>query len=324
MPKYDCISIGSAIVDIVVKSKQFKLVKNGKFDSSTALCELLGAKINVDKMHVSSGGGATNSACSLAHFGLKTACLSVVTNDSLSEIILDDLKRFNVTTDLLKMEKGENTPVSIVLTASNGARTVLTKRGISKNIDSALVKKTKLDTKWVYLTNLGGDFEKVIKVIEALKVLNIRILWNPGIDELKDINLDYLNLVDILLLNVEEAVTISQNSSSNLLDTIKFFSQRVKSKIVLITAGERGAFLVANEKCYFVDAYLIEEVESTVGAGDAFGSGFLQGVIKNMPFDVCLEYAIKNASSVLKQMGAKESFITNLKSFPKPKIKKVF
>lgn len=324
MPKYDCISIGSAMVDIIVKSEEFKLVKSSKFQSSTAICELLGSKIEVDSMVISSGGGATNSSCALSYFGLKTACLSAVSTDSLSEIIIDDLKKFKVNLDFLEFIKKESTPVSIILTAKNGGRTVLTKRGIASLVNLDFIKKQKLDTRWIYLTNLGEDFEKAKEVIKFLKSLNLRIFWNPGLNELKDLNIDFLSTIDILLLNIEESLEVSKKNGLNLMDTINYFAKNIKSKVTIITAAEKGAFLIANNHCYYVEGFEVENIQCTVGAGDAFGSGFLYGVIKNLSFDLCLEYAIKNSTSIIKSMGAKEMFVKDLRDFLKPKIKKLF
>ncbi|MBP7859930.1 hypothetical protein KA001_03170, partial [Patescibacteria group bacterium] len=220
--------------------------------------------------------------------------------------------------------KNETTPISVVLTAKNGGRTVLTKRGIASGINLDFIKKQKLDTKWVYLTNLGEGFEKAHEIINYLKSQNLRVFWNPGILELADLNLEFLSVVDILLLNIEEALILSKKPGLNLMDTINYFAKNIKSKVIIITAGEKGAFLIANNKCYYVEGFEVEDIQSTVGAGDAFGSGFLQGVIKNISFDLCLEYAIKNSTSVIKNMGAKENFIKDLKDFQKPKIKKLF
>ena len=52
-------------------------------------------------------------------------------------------------------------------------------------------------------------------------------------------------------------------------------------------------------------------VDST-GAGDAFASGFVYGIINGRGVDVCMNYGYKEASSVLRHIGAKNDLLRKL------------
>lgn len=50
-------------------------------------------------------------------------------------------------------------------------------------------------------------------------------------------------------------------------------------------------------------------VKDTTGAGDAFGSGFLSQWILGAPLKASLLFASANATSVIKEIGAKEGIL---------------
>ncbi|PIR43316.1 hypothetical protein COV24_03260, partial [candidate division WWE3 bacterium CG10_big_fil_rev_8_21_14_0_10_32_10] len=167
--QFDVISIGSATIDAILKSKDFKVVKNKGFETGLAICEMYGSKTSIDDFYIGSGGGATNSSCSLSHLGMKTSCVSVVGDDVFSEFIYDDLLKYKVGIDNLIVEKNKKTAFSTILTAPDGGRTVMVYRGPCSNITKKSIESQKLDTGWVYLTNLGTNFENAKEVILFLK-----------------------------------------------------------------------------------------------------------------------------------------------------------
>lgn len=324
MPKkYDCISIGSATVDVILKSDTFKVVKNQTFETGLAICEMYGSKTEIKDFYVGSGGGSTNSSCSLSNLGLKTSCVSIIGNDSFSDLIYDDLEQFKVDIDNLIIRKGEKTAFSTILTAPDGGRTVLVYRGPCSSICLDDIKNRNLDTSWVYLTNLGLDFANAYKVILYLKKLGIKVFWNPGANELQKIQSDFINNVDVLSLNSEEAELLTNVPMKDTAKQVKALSKLASvDGIILLTIAEKGAFCITRKNIFHVSSYKVI-VENTLGAGDAFGSGFLYGYIKGYTLPACLEYAIKNSVSVIQKTGAKEGFLKDLKILPKPIIKTV-
>lgn len=320
MPQFDVISIGAATVDTIVKSKDFKLVKSSDFETGMAICEMYGSKTELDDFFVSSGGGATNSACSLAHFGLNVSCISAIGNDIFSEFVFDDLSLYKVDTDNLIIKKGVKTAFSVILTAPDGGRTVLVYRGPSKGLNVEQVKVQNLNTKWAYLTNLGTDSKNAFEVIDLLHSLEIKIFWNPGINELDIKDLPKFKDINTLSLNLEEAAHLSGIKMTDSKAILKFLVERVPAKIKLLTLGEKGAFYIKDKKIIHISSLKVS-VENTVGAGDAFGSGFLYGIIQDKTPEDCLKWGVKNSLSVIQKPGAKEGFLKNYKDIPDLKVK---
>ena len=54
--KYDIVCVGSALLDIYLKSEKFVRLPTGKFADGVALCSDWGGKTEVEEMAVTTGG----------------------------------------------------------------------------------------------------------------------------------------------------------------------------------------------------------------------------------------------------------------------------
>ena len=263
----DVISIGGATIDIFAKSKQF-IVDNNLLSLEYS------SKAEISQSLICSGGGATNSAVSFSRLGLKTASLSLIADDHLSNYITDDLKKESVGTNLLIKNKNDTTDFSIILVAPDGGRSILTNRGNTrleeKNINWDKIPKAK----WFYITSLEGNLDLLEKLIGFAKENNTKIALNPGNRELTQRKklLPLLKLVDFLLLNKTESETLVGLDINNK----DFWNHLVSHSppTVAVTNGRNGAFVFAEGQHYFSPIVNVKPVDET-GAGDAFGSTFV-------------------------------------------------
>ncbi len=75
--------------------------------------------------------------------------------------------------------------------------------------------------------------------------------------------------------------------------------------IGVITDARNGATACDNKSFYHIGAHDNAALERT-GAGDAFASGFVAGLIKYEHIEGALELAADNASNVVNYFGAKK------------------
>lgn len=299
---FDVISIGAATIDIFIKSKQFIVDKN-------LLSLEYSSKNEINQSLICSGGGATNSSVSFSRLGLKSACLSLIGDDHLSNYIIDDLKKESVSTNLLIKNKNDITDFSVILVASNGGRSILTNRG-STRLEEKYLNWNKIPkTKWFYISSLEGNLDLLEKIIGFAKENNIKIALNPGNRELSQRKklLPLLKLVDFLLLNKTE----SENLVDLDVDNKNFWNKLVSLSppIVSVTNGQDGAFVFADGKHYFSPIVNVKSIDET-GAGDSFGSTFISALIYNHTPQEALFWAIKNSASVVSALGAKTALLT--------------
>lgn len=298
----DVISLGAATIDIFVKSPQF-IVDNNLLSLEYS------SKAEISQSLICSGGGATNSSVSFSRLGLKSACLSLIGDDHLSNYIIDDLKKESVSTNLLIKNKNDTTDFSVILVAPDGGRSVLTNRG-STRLEEKYLNWDKIPkTKWFYITSLEGNLDLLEKLIGFAKENNIKIALNPGNRELSQRKklLPLLKLVDFLILNKTESEELVGLDilDKNFWDHLVSFSKA----IIAVTNGHDGAFIFANGKHFFSPIINIKPVDET-GAGDSFGSTFVSALIYKKTIPEALHWAIKNSASVVSALGAKTNLLT--------------
>jgi sugar/nucleoside kinase (ribokinase family) len=105
---------------------------------------------------------------------------------------------------------------------------------------------------------------------------------NFWIDTARDALLEVLSRVDLLFINDEEAIQLSDESS------VLGAARRVLQwgpKYLVIKRGEYGAVLFGPETCLFVPAVLLENVVDPTGAGDTFAGGFMGYLAGQNRFD---------------------------------------
>ncbi len=311
--KFDVITIGAAVRDVFLASDKFSSIKSAKSKTGAFECMELGAKIELEKITLTTGGGATNAAATFGSLGFKTACIAKIGDDAPGRDVLEGLKKFKVNTKLIKQIPKGQTAYSTILTMMDGERTVLVYRGVSSSFKSSdIAWKALWKTKWVYLTSLGGNMTLAKKIIEHAHSHKIKVAWNPGSGELKKGFKSFeplLSKIDILNMNLEEAQLLTKQKG------VKKILKKLSSigKVRIITDGTKGAHILKD------DLYTKSKTSGTkgisrTGAGDAFGSGFLAGYIKHDDIKIAAKIGTLNAESVIESFGAKNGI---LKTWPK-------
>lgn len=298
----DVISIGAATVDIFVKSDAMVLVNN-------KLSIAASSKNEINSTLISSGGGATNSSVSFSRLGLKSACLSLLGTDPLSQYINQDIKDNSVDSKLLIEHTNETTDYSVILVAKDGSRSILTNRGSSRLKTSQIDFDKIVNTKWLYITSLEGNLDLLEHLIGFAKENNIKVALNPGNRELslpKRLH-PLLRYVDFLLINgVESEILTGINCyQSNFPDKLLSFGAHINA----VTNGRDGAYIYTSEGRLYSPIINTLPVDET-GAGDSFGSAFVASLIHDNNLETSLSWGIKNSASVVSALGAKTRLLT--------------
>lgn len=309
---FDVVTIGSATRDVYLISSAFIKLESNKFETGVGECMSLGSKIELDSLMLSTGGGATNAAATFGSLGFNTATISRIGDDAPGKDVVAALNKFNVSTKFIKVIKKGQTGFSTLLTMKDGERTALVYRGVSANFKSKdLNNKIFEQTKWIYITSLNGNISIIKKILKQAHKNNVKIAWNPGNVELSAGMKTFeplLPFVDILNMNKEEGKLLTGKK------TIKTILERLatKDKVRLITDGKNGTTALYNKTMLFADTTGTTGISST-GAGDAFGSGFLSGILKTDDIKYALALGTLNAESVIQKIGAKNGL---LKTWP--------
>ena len=311
MSNYDVVTIGSATLDIFMKSDKFKVISSGNVPGGIAMCEVYGGKMEVEEVVMISGGGATNCAVSLAKKDLKTAVVAEMGNDPQALLIHQDLEAVQVDTRFLVQEPGETTAVSVVLIADDGGRSIMVHRGASAMLTKHDLPWEELETRWMHVSSLGGNIELLKDIVKWAKQKGVRLSINPGLKEIghKEKLLAILSEVEILFINRDEARELWGIDYS---DELLWKSTQALpgARVSVITDGARGGKVSENGKVYFYQGEKVKKVVDTTGAGDGFASGMIAGVLYGKNYEQAIGWGVKNATAVLKHVGAKKGLLT--------------
>ena len=290
---YDIICFGSATRDIFIDT--------GLKEVGRDIAYPVGAKIPIKKLHIDIGGVGINVAVGTSRMGLKTAYFGKFGDDEASEAISGMLKKEKI--EFLGEKTKGITGYGFILDSYEKHRTILTHHGLNDNIKESEVDKSKLKTKWLFLSSLRGDSIKTEeKLVYWAKKQGIKTAFNMDAKVLKKYNINLkkiLKQIDVLILNKEEAQHLTPGrTGEELAEKIS----KLGPKIVVITDGEKPVFAQEGGKKYKLTPPKTKVVEVT-GAGDAFTAGFLSSYTKTNDTFFSLKIAAENAKSVVQHYG---------------------
>ncbi|MEW5897386.1 MAG: carbohydrate kinase family protein [Nanoarchaeota archaeon] len=300
MFNYNVLCIGSATVDnFLTIDKPLSSVK-------------LGDKVLVRHLEKHCGGGGTNSAAALSKLGLKVKVLSKLGSDHEAEFIVKELKKYKVKNICRNRSRKSTDLATIISSPYDSDRIIYVHKGASEDLSVKDYNKSSLSADWIYMASLVGKSFSAGKEIAAYaEHEKKKLLFNPSYylaEKGKKALQPILRATEILVLNKEEAEALLGFHSNNIKKLLKGLQHR-GPKIVVITNGKRGVYALHENTIYSLLPPKIKVVNAA-GAGDAFTSGFLFGLIKNYLFADALCLGQVNASSVIQHIGAKRGLLT--------------
>ncbi len=322
MLKNKITTIGGATKDIMFYTDDMLLIDNKKDLLRQKLIAFeYGAKLYSNDVFLTYGGGGANTAISLASLGLKTQTILSLGLDDVGNSIIRNMKRAGVNIKLIQRNKKLNTGISfIVNVGQNKEHVIFAYRGANSALDLSQSIVQKIKTPWIYLTSLSANFiPKLNNIFLHSMQKDISIAWNPGTNQLK-LGLKklakYLKNTTVLIVNRDEALellySINKKTKNNIKKNIKELHQ-YGQYLTVITDGPQGAYIYDGQKVYY-EAALKRKGINTTGAGDAFGSALIAGLIKyNWNLKKALHLAILNSNAVIMKIGAQEGLLKKKK-----------
>lgn len=256
------------------------------------------------------GGGAANTASWLASTGHEVFFVGRTGVDAAADSIIQELDSWNIKHNSLR-KTGLTTGVVVVIVDSSGERTMFPDSGANSGLGVADLPELKgFDA--AYLSGYSLFNEKstkgVLEIITELKRAGIPIFFDPAsvgtISHFgKSAAIEYLGLMDILLLNEDESLFLSEQQSYEMaLNTLLEFSS-----IVVIKRGSLGAVAkMRSSSSVEVPTVEVSPIDTT-GAGDAFAAGFIPEWLAKQDLYSALNAANTLAGRCVLNIGARPS-----------------
>ena len=290
----DILTMGFAVCDVIVKPVTPEFFQR---DSTP-----------VD-ITIMPGGDACNVAVNAAALGMKTGLISAVGKDANGQAICQYLKDHCVDTSGVKIEEHTSTATSLVMVQPDGERHFLTSTDIFKDIRPEQVTRELLEgTKILSINSLyrlqaldEGGAVPAFQLAHEMGVLTAAdTAWNRlgrWMERIEPI----LYHTDIFLPSYQEAVELTGEKE---LHAMRDVMRRFGMKIFGVKLGSKGSYITDFKDELIIKPFHVENVVSTVGAGDSYVAGFLTAQVKGMDLYESAVFASAVAAFSVQTSGA--------------------
>ncbi len=271
---------------------------------------------------MSPGGSAANTIYGLAKLGMKTGFAGVIGDDADGKALLKDFRQIGVDTSQIRAKPGAKTGSVICLSDSLGKRSLYVSPGANNlltidDLDSDYINQAEI----LHISSFADDRQLKV-LLELMTKLNssVKISFSPGAlytaKGLKALA-PILNRTYVLFVNQNE---MRQLTGKNVKAGAKT-CLRNGCQIVAVTLGKGTKFKNVTANSYIRDVsheYMVGytgkkkviPVEDTTGAGDAFATGFLYGLLQGKAPDECGYLGDIVARFSIREIGARPGLPT--------------
>lgn len=255
------------------------------------------------------GGAPMNVALNLHQLGLNSRLISAVGKDEEGDKLLEFLKGFGLPLDLIQIKSGYET--SKVLVDSSDPENI--KYTILSPVAWDFIEWNETLDKVVEEADAFVFGTLGVRNPESLKTL-IKLLQHPTL-RIFDANLrppfyDFevietlLGYADVLKINEDEMVIFADyfQTEATLEDLCFYLDQHFPMEIICVTRGSKGAVIYQKGKIFEHPGYVVQ-VQDSIGAGDAFLSGFIKTYLEEKSPEDILDFACKIGGYVATQKG---------------------
>jgi len=233
--------------------------------------------LTTDLMEIMPGGAAVNYAVMINRLGHSSKLLAKVGKSNLTQSLMESIAEMGVGLDYVE-EVNAPQSMALIFLRNNGKISIVRKLGASLLISAEDVKK------YFGLFDVI-HFASVPPSVVVRDPMARIISYDPGPFS-KDVEkVD----VDVLYINERESKLIDLN--------------KVKTKIIAIKMGEKGAKVITENQECIAEAYKVNNIVDTTGAGDVFDATFNYGLLEGLPLEETLKLAVTASALKVQRLG---------------------
>ncbi|WP_181700764.1 adenosine kinase [Chthonobacter albigriseus] len=314
---FDVLTIGNAIVDILSRTEDDVIVRNGLtkgmmrlIDAAEAdrLYEFMGPAVEA------SGGSSANTAAGVASFGARAAYIGKVATDQFGAIFRHDIRAQGVHFETTPLIGGAPTARCMILITPDGERTMNTFLGACQALSEADIDEATVAAAAItYLEGYLWDppeakqaFRKAAAIAHANgNKVAITLSDSFCVDRWRGEFLELMRsrTVDIVFANDSEVKALYETGD---LDTA-VAALRADCELAAVTLGEDGALAASGSDVAKVPAFPIEVLQDLTGAGDQFAAGFMVGLTRRLSLAESATLGCLAAAEVIQHIGPRPS-----------------
>ncbi|MFD3403959.1 sugar kinase [Kribbella sp. NPDC058693] len=268
--------------------------------------------------HLSIAGSESNVAIGVARLGHDTAWLSAVGNDEPGRLIQRTLRAENVDTTYLRFSDDSFTGfIAFDQPSHDITRVSYHRRGSAASTLTPAEATAAIATATPTLLHVTGITPALSDTARAATLAGVRAASAAGTQVSLDVNYrarlwsrpeaaaairELLPHVDTIFASDDE-LDLLTDASDPIADLLQSVGQ------VIVTAGGKGAWAHSAEGTIHRPALPVTVIDS-IGAGDAFVSGYLSATLDGLPVEARLERATTSGAFCVTAYGDWESLPT--------------
>jgi sugar/nucleoside kinase (ribokinase family) len=309
---YDVAAIGNAIVDVIATASDDFLAEEGLVKGSMMLIDAERATSLYDRMAAgieASGGCAGNTIAGVASFGGRGVFIGKVAADQLGDVYAHDMQAIGATFSGGRLKDGVPTGRSLINVTPDGERTMSTFLGAATeltpdDVDPAIIEASQI----IYLEGYLFDppngrraFAKAAGLARASsRLISLTLSDSFMVDRHRTALVGFIDSeVDVLFANEDEITSLFETDDFDA--AVAAIADR--AKIAAITRGARGSVVIAGGQMHQIEAFPVQKVVDTTGAGDQYAAGFLYGLSQGRSMDHCGRLGSLAAAEVIAHLG---------------------
>ena len=252
------------------------------------------------------GGKGANQAVAAGRLGGSVCMVGCLGTDSFGDMFLALLEDEGIDTRFVVRDSTEGTGIGNPVIDADGDNSIIIVPRANTKLSPADVEKAgeAIASADVLVLQLEVPMSASLRAAEIARASSTKVLVNPApAAPLPD---SFLSLVDVVVPNeIEfEGLTgiLPTTDEEALRGSGTLFDSGVGA--VVVTVGERGAYLVEHGHVAHYKAQAVQRVVDTTGAGDAFCGALAVLIGNGCPLREAVKFANRAAAIAVTRMGA--------------------
>ncbi len=260
------------------------------------------------------GGKGSNQAVAAARLNTEVRLITKLGRDAFGEMARTFYREQGMSADLIYEDPDESSgTATIIVDEKTRENTIIVVQGACGNLTVAEVEKARdqIATSDIFLTQLELPIPPTIRGIEIAHEAGVPVILNPA--PAVPLPKEIFKKVNYLTPNENEALGLLGEKLVGKLDDVEGIADRLIGlgvSNVVLTLGEKGAFVKGPAVSRLLPAFRYGPVAETTGAGDAFAGGFAVALAEKKSLEAATMYGCAVAGISVTRPGTAPSMPT--------------
>jgi len=257
------------------------------------------------------GGKGANQAVAAARLGAEVAMIGRVGDDDFGRAQLRNLGELGIDATHVIVDPEAATGIALITLDASGQNSIVLASGANMRLTKEDINTARgiILQSDVLVLQLESPLAAVAYAIDMAHAKGVEVILNPA--PAQPLAKETLAKVDYLIPNESETALLTGIEVADM-DSAKVAAERLRGEgvgVVILTLGDRGAFLVSATESVHIPGYEVAVVDTTA-AGDAFVGGFAVALAQGQNLAQAVRYANAAGALAVTRLGAQPSLPT--------------